>query len=411
MLTIKFNDVDGKITATDTLTSGMVGRKIKLEFSPDWDNLRKTIVFQAGTVTRDVLDPGEVVEIPAKVLERPGHRLFIGAYGVAEDETVTPTIYVAGPYIMPGANPSGDESTAPDLAVWAQLQKQIGSAVKAVNGITPDENGNVAVQTAGGGVQSVNGLAPDKSGNVEVPIPNEENILSKAKEYTDSQRLGYAKPATLTFDGHPEGKVTIRMMGESMAFPGAFVKVSDIPIDLRTITEVGFAGIHYKEDDAITEFFGAVVKNADIIREDPLSALGNIPGYGNTPESNSDEQFWIISVERDTDHEHDEGVEVVQAGTYVWYSTDIDTTLYICRVEYQEPVKTIDPWLIPTQDFLPIRGLDGVLYHLYLYDGEIEIIPVSGDGAMTAATTMRMRRAKPNEQAEEATPQEATAYG
>ena len=125
MLTIKFSDVSGTVITSDNLTSGMVGRKAKIEFSEDWDGLRKTIVFQAGACTRDVINPGEVVEIPADVLKNHGNHLFVGAYGVSDDGTVTPTIYAKGPYIMIGANPSGDESTDPTLPVWAQLQREI----------------------------------------------------------------------------------------------------------------------------------------------------------------------------------------------------------------------------------------------------------------------------------------------
>lgn len=125
MLTFHFTGVDGRMKEAETLTSGMVGKKVKLEFSPDWEGLSKTAVFMAGEVVRDVVVTSDQVVIPAEVLERPLARLFVGVYGVAGDGTVTPTIRAAGPRICPGADPSGDPGTDPDLPVWAQIQKEL----------------------------------------------------------------------------------------------------------------------------------------------------------------------------------------------------------------------------------------------------------------------------------------------
>ena len=113
------------MTVSEMLTSGMVGKAVKLEFSSEWDDLTKTAVFMAGVVTRDVVGVSEIVTIPAEVLAVPGKPLYVGAYGVSADGRVTPTIRVQGPMIEPGAAPSGDESTDPALPVWSQLQAQI----------------------------------------------------------------------------------------------------------------------------------------------------------------------------------------------------------------------------------------------------------------------------------------------
>jgi len=42
---------------------------------------------------------------------------------------------------------------------------QLG-AVKSVNGVEPDENGNVTIDVEGGGISAVNGIFPDATGNV-----------------------------------------------------------------------------------------------------------------------------------------------------------------------------------------------------------------------------------------------------
>ena len=125
MLTFRFSKADGCMVERETLTSGMVGKEVKLEFSADWDGLRKTVVFCADGVSRDVVDAGEVVAIPHEVLAEPRKYLYVGVYGVGDNGRIIPTVRAKGPYIHPGADPAGDESVDPSLPVWAQLQEQI----------------------------------------------------------------------------------------------------------------------------------------------------------------------------------------------------------------------------------------------------------------------------------------------
>lgn len=125
MLTFRFSGADGSMVVPETLTSGMVGKEVALEFSSDWDGLSKTAVFTAGNVIRDVAGVTDTAVIPAEVLATPLEQLYVGVYGVSDDGKVTPTVRAAGPQILPGVDPSGDAGTDPDLPVWAQLQVQI----------------------------------------------------------------------------------------------------------------------------------------------------------------------------------------------------------------------------------------------------------------------------------------------
>ncbi len=128
MLTFEFNGVRGVMTQDTSLTSGMVGRPVKLIFSPEWEELRKTAVFRAGDVIRDVLDVKEETLIPARVLETPFHRLYVGIYGTNEEgNLVIPTVWAQGPMIEEGTEPSGDPSTEPDNPVWQQILAMLGN--------------------------------------------------------------------------------------------------------------------------------------------------------------------------------------------------------------------------------------------------------------------------------------------
>ena len=127
MLTFYFNGAEGTMKVPQVLTSGMVGKKLLLELSPEWEDLVKTVVFSNGTVTRDVVFSGNPVTIPAEVLEEPLKTLEVGVYGLGSGgEPVIPTVRAQGPVIHPGVKPSGDPSTDPTLPVWGQILAQMG---------------------------------------------------------------------------------------------------------------------------------------------------------------------------------------------------------------------------------------------------------------------------------------------
>lgn len=145
MLTFHFTGVDGSMTESEILTSGMVGKEVLLIFDESWANLSKTAVFRAGEITRVVMDPGETVIIPADVLARPFSKLFVGVCGTNEQgDLVIPTIMAEGPMIRYGANPIEDE-TARELPVWVELQAQIDDLSEQISRLT----------------QSTGGLSPD----------------------------------------------------------------------------------------------------------------------------------------------------------------------------------------------------------------------------------------------------------
>ena len=127
MLTFYFSGADGIMTEKEILTAGMVGKRLRLEFSEEWDELIKTVVFSNGRITLDRLYTGEDMVIPAQILEKPLKALTVGVYGVGGDgNLVIPTIRVRGPVILPGVEPAGDQGMDPSLPVWDQILVMIG---------------------------------------------------------------------------------------------------------------------------------------------------------------------------------------------------------------------------------------------------------------------------------------------
>ena len=192
MLTFEFNGVRGIMTRDAPLTSGMVGRPVKLVFSPEWDALRKTAVFRAGEVTRDVLEVSGETVIPAKVLEVPHHRLYVGIYGTdAAGETVIPTVWAEGPMVEEGTAPSGDPSTEPESPVWQQILTMLGR----LEDLTTDARENLvaAINEA-----AVSGGSGGGSGGLPLPDTAAVGQFIAVSGVDDTGKVTTTEAVTLT---------------------------------------------------------------------------------------------------------------------------------------------------------------------------------------------------------------------
>lgn len=126
---VKISAADACTVACGTITKGMTGAQVAIEYTdPLWDGLSKTVVFRYGKKILDVVDAGELVTIPAEMTAEVGDYLRIGVYGInATGSLVIPTVYTSLGTVEDAADPSGDKSTDPTLAVWARIQTKIGS--------------------------------------------------------------------------------------------------------------------------------------------------------------------------------------------------------------------------------------------------------------------------------------------
>lgn len=140
-------------SANERITTGLTGKTVTFRFGAGWESVTaRTAVFEGSGVTRDCLiENGEAV-IPHECLTVPGGVLRCGVYGVEGDKK-TPTVYAELGQIERGADPSGDTSTDPTLAVWAQILARMGSlddlTTEAKNTLVAAIN--EAAQTGGGG--------------------------------------------------------------------------------------------------------------------------------------------------------------------------------------------------------------------------------------------------------------------
>lgn len=132
---IQVNGACAKVLKTEKITSGMKGATVSFLFDNSWDGFCKTVVYRCGGVTKDETIDGDTGTIPPEVLEHSNFPLKIGVYGTdAEKNVAVPTVSAEVGNVLPGADPSGDESTDPSLPVWAQLQNRIDGLVKQEDG-------------------------------------------------------------------------------------------------------------------------------------------------------------------------------------------------------------------------------------------------------------------------------------
>ena len=132
MLTFRFTGASGEMTEEELLTAGMESKEVRLEFSPEWDGLRKAVVFAAGCKSCTIVDAEETEMIPAKMLAESMQRLYVGAYGLSEDGMVViPAIYITGPFIQIGTDASGDNSGyMPEDPFWLEMEDAVSKTLR-----------------------------------------------------------------------------------------------------------------------------------------------------------------------------------------------------------------------------------------------------------------------------------------
>lgn len=105
----------------EQVTSGSVNvYTAQFQFSADWEELERTAVFQAGSVTVSVrLDETGQCVIPWEVLKTPGFQLKAGVYGLQGSDVILPTVWAHLGVIRKGVT-AGDSARPPTPDLWEQ---------------------------------------------------------------------------------------------------------------------------------------------------------------------------------------------------------------------------------------------------------------------------------------------------
>ena len=324
-------------SANERITTGLTGKTVTFRLGEGWENVTaRTAVFEGSGVTKDCLIENGAAVIPHECLTVPGGVLRCGVYGVEGDKN-TPTVYAELGQIERGADPSGDTSTDPTLAVWAQILAKMGSlddlTTEAKNTLVAAIN--EAAQTGGGGgavteaeiekalgykpigandvpVKKVNGATGEVKSTFYVTVTqgNGDNATADktAAEVYAAYAAGHAVYAIVKFSGvgipyalplgaalSTSGRVVLGFgsMGSSdptgkpryfnaayngfnwLAWGGILAMNEDVPTELKNPYSLSI-----KIGDTTTVYDGSVAKNVEIPNDAPGVLLCTISGAG-----------------------------------------------------------------------------------------------------------------------------------
>lgn len=196
------------------LTAGIVGVPVTFNLNEEWNGLNVIAVFEGGgnRISLPLLGR-KTIPLPWEVVARPNIRLRIGAEGRAEDGSVViPTVWADAGYVAWGVNAtqgSDPSPTAFDL-LMAEIRKVSEGHLAVVDNLeTKDPNRALSANMGvvlrekiendlltldketqaqlAKRVQTVNGVAPDESGNVVVEQVSDEQINDLIEAATEER--------------------------------------------------------------------------------------------------------------------------------------------------------------------------------------------------------------------------------
>ncbi len=143
---IHINVTQRKVTVVEKepLVSGSVNTYFcQISFSPDWEDLDKTVIFRAGGTKVRAEQDGDGWKVPWEVLAAPGYALSIGVKGTRGEDVIYPTTWQELGYIHPGAA-GGDEPDPPPTDMVAQILRASQQAMDTANSVRKDaDNGKI----------------------------------------------------------------------------------------------------------------------------------------------------------------------------------------------------------------------------------------------------------------------------
>ena len=289
------------------LTVGMVGAEVEFDFSEEWDGLGKLAVFRSDGSRDVIVDENGVAVVPHEILTTPGMDVEVGVYAVREDGTTlpapTPFCKLTRNGIAEGADPSGDESYPPTPEVGEQAVAMAGAAlaaaeeakamaegaVKSVNNVKPDENGNVNVAGGnGGGGNEADGAGEAIVDVTELPTENiNEDVLYRLTTgmvvFNGQNGRVFDNTAVYIVDSLPEtGEPCSSDIGESTAIyyntsKGAAYGYVDERASVSLMQPVGwksastaFAAMGYQYSGVVTSMNDVARSSAAVLLEHNL---------------------------------------------------------------------------------------------------------------------------------------------
>ena len=212
MFTLFVSSASVAVEEKEVITAGRVGLQCSIRFSPDWDGLVKTAVFD-GAESRDVIVTGERVTIPAECLAAAGDCLKAGFYGKSTDGAVViPTVWASLGMIEHSVYPSGREGAAPTPDVVAQIQQAAANAEELARSVR--EDADLGKFNGGKGEKGDNGGKGDtgpagEAGGFYTPAVTQPDANTIRMSFTPSKEdMPAVEPVDITLPAGGGGTTT-----------------------------------------------------------------------------------------------------------------------------------------------------------------------------------------------------------
>ena len=271
---IKIIGTAAVVSEVKTITSGMIGATVGIEYDNTWDGLQKQVVFKTAFQTVNA----DGCTVPPELLRISGINLLAGVYGYTDDGSVAiPTVWASLGSIQSGADPEGDEAAKPTLPVWARMQAQITgleSAFDELNSVLPavtaEDAGKALVVSADGRIVADDGISEE-----DVLA---EQVLIFAAINPESPENPYEVMSDGSFYHFQTGG-TYYVVWDGTVYPCVAANLDTGPEKIIYIGNIGILGMG--EDTGEPFLFGDIYTVVDDSGGAVLSASG---GYTNSPD-------------------------------------------------------------------------------------------------------------------------------
>ena len=204
MLTV--TGAQAQASVAGTLTSGMVGIPVTIEYDEAWEGLTKNLVCRcsksgsADEEYRSIMNVENTAVVAHEVM-KAGMLLYLGVEGCSSDGTlVIPTVWAMCGSIQRGANTGEDLSVDPTLPVWNQLQVQIEQIKR--DAITQEQVDDIQadVQAARRAAEAAAQRAEEAVGNSNGSGQNllVDSTLTQSGQAADAKATGDALESKLS---------------------------------------------------------------------------------------------------------------------------------------------------------------------------------------------------------------------
>lgn len=126
-----------KVSGKELLTSGSSNSNhIYFNFSEDWDNLVRIVVFRTSLekIAVSMVENQKVVPIPWECLSTVGETIFVGVYGMnGANEIILPTIWTEVGRVVDAVTVFNSESPSPTENVLATLVDAVEALGQDIN--------------------------------------------------------------------------------------------------------------------------------------------------------------------------------------------------------------------------------------------------------------------------------------